>query len=1569
MVNDLSIRLDKRGKDLSAFDDTISLERISRKSFHGRVKKGKYVFKVLSGPSLKDAAKRTAASQSGIYKDVIPQCAVFQLSAHLFSLTEKDYNEWNCKGVDFTILPETLNTIDRLGLTGQEDPLSPEVVFAKTKLMAPDSSVKDARDSLSFTVDFDYFLRLSLQPSSAAGMRAVIKQGSTIVAKAGGKQAKGADVNLGAELKQHQTYTLDIYHYPEDSQRCSTYALTLEMRVQSAFNKAKACSVVPLTADIVHERQANFPTYMFEYSDAEGTSTQALDPVYSYSTSSKPYSTSIPFTVTADRAMVSGYLQSSFVESGLILEILDSEGTLAKGQYENAHRYELAPIELEIGDYTAVIREATNATTSGLCVVYSAFLLKEDAGMWDSFDSLLRKTKSCKLIDQFFSLNTLGQLEDGKVFWKKEVPLNVIMGINVYELEVKEASVLRVQIEEYRDVTFSVSLLGSKSGEEAVLRGNLKRSADVVDGVVEPGSYFLEIIFDSDTQLPSAKQCPSIQLSVLVLPKKMYDFLAEPSSCTQSNVLPTTLSNIFSGSYNLNTAEALSKEVTLEVAEESEIVFKATYIETLSGAVALRLFDENGQLIARGNAVENFNELREVIPEGIYKLLIETPASSLPGVCFDLTLEYSASPVDPKLECLGAMLPPNLWSKDTSAFGGPQAKDSQISFYGRFKASGSISDSIAFKITENSLFRALFNSELLNMSLSVFDSKYSEKPLAFTWKNSDSGSFIVELKPQSKPYQLVVAYNLKGLKAGCPLFDLKLAIEPVDSAQTALECKAPDKAEYLPATSIEFYGSQLYKGTYYILDKWVLRDAEEFPSGVKSQGKPNEPFVFESKLHFNYPGVVSTYARFDFLTNDISIMIRKEGRVISGSEWGSWGAESETLDFSQGFEGVEVEEGDYTLTLKQSIASNHLVQMFDDVDVCFPFEFEIEYEPDEGAIVHNRLLMVEPGSLSDFNPANRLTIVLKFQQPLSFASKKLVGLASLVTSSGTRVAPSKARVDPRHKQHLSLEFEEKALVEDTCYDLIFELSSVSLSDAGLPLVSDNKLHSFCTAKCKCNSKAKAACDSNLQCICPFPYTGPLCYECEDGFQTEKSRCVPIVTEEGASIPYVVSVDPQGSRLSIQKNDDVTVKVALSSKPHTQKGEFITKNRNIDVLKGTFLLERAGQKKPERYSPYKASTNGEFLEWTLTYRASDLRGGVVYNLVLASDLLYDAKGLPFRLSSGVLLPSFTIEQLGPDSTDCSGRGTWTNSQCDCDDGYAGDQCDTCEEGWLKASTGECKMIQKSFTGTQPKVESVNPPKQKIAIARGATIKTEVKLSTKPYTKSKLSINSLINTKHLKEAFYLHRTGKLSDVKVKPKAVEASNDNLTWTLIFDSAELTEGVYYRLAFTPDILHDVTGLPFVCEIEFPSFGIPIEKISEEVPVLAEASSQFSCPNGILFKGECVCDVGYTGLGCKECFPGFDKDGQGRCVQAQKQIPQVPTIELGSQDSMTMTLVYTVVVSCFCFFVIYQINKYRSGRQFKVISRQYSGLPKEEEQGIDLHSTKFDSFKFNASLEDEDDY
>jgi hypothetical protein len=268
-----------------------------------------------------------------------------------------------------------------------------------------------------------------------------------------------------------------------------------------------------------------------------------------------------------------------------------------------------------------------------------------------------------------------------------------------------------------------------------------------------------------------------------------------------------------------------------------------------------------------------------------------------------------------------------------------------------------------------------------------------------------------------------------------------------------------------------------------------------------------------------------------------------------------------------------------------------------------------------------------------------------------------------------------------------------------------------------------------------------------------------------------------------------------------------------------------------------------------------------------------------------------------------------------------------------------------------------------------VVSVSPPKARYQVSRGELVKAEVKLSTKPCTDAKSPINSTANTKHFKEAFYLHRTGKQTDVRLQPKSVTASADSLSWSLTFDTEALQEGVYYRLTFKPEVLFGCDGSPFASQVTMPSFAVPEEKKAEASPEPAksEQPSKTECPDGIYYRGECVCDIGYSGMHCRECDANFIKDDRGRCVKEQNE---EKIVDFEGKESFVMTLLNTVLIVCLCFIALYLVVKYRQRGQAKKVrlTQHHSFELDESEGGIDLHSRQFDDFKFDLNLEDEDE-
>jgi len=56
------------------------------------------------------------------------------------------------------------------------------------------------------------------------------------------------------------------------------------------------------------------------------------------------------------------------------------------------------------------------------------------------------------------------------------------------------------------------------------------------------------------------------------------------------------------------------------------------------------------------------------------------------------------------------------------------------------------------------------------------------------------------------------------------------------------------------------------------------------------------------------------------------------------------------------------------------------------------------------------------------------------------------------------------------------------------------------------LPNDGLEHKYCANFCSCNPKSEAECIVR-ECICPYPYTGKHCYDCESGYAMESDICI------------------------------------------------------------------------------------------------------------------------------------------------------------------------------------------------------------------------------------------------------------------------------------------------------------------------------------------------------------------------------------------------------------------------------------------------------------------------------
>jgi hypothetical protein len=78
------------------------------------------------------------------------------------------------------------------------------------------------------------------------------------------------------------------------------------------------------------------------------------------------------------------------------------------------------------------------------------------------------------------------------------------------------------------------------------------------------------------------------------------------------------------------------------------------------------------------------------------------------------------------------------------------------------------------------------------------------------------------------------------------------------------------------------------------------------------------PFVYSIDVQVTAPAIVSISAGFDFLTNDITLLLKQKSDTIATGEWEVIDPDSfgEMFNLSNGFVDVAVEPGVYTLLVR-----------------------------------------------------------------------------------------------------------------------------------------------------------------------------------------------------------------------------------------------------------------------------------------------------------------------------------------------------------------------------------------------------------------------------------------------------------------------------------------------------------------------------------------------------------------------------------------------------------------------------------------------------------------------------
>lgn len=1127
----LSLQLELENEEMEDvfgdMKDTLSLERYSRRAFHGQINPGSYLMALKSGPGARNQGKSKPLVTDSAFQ-TLPKCVVLQLKVEVLPMSDTKYQQWACGGVSFSLAPNTLNTVDKLGLKGANQAIMPEAGLFAEQVLAPDNRKSKEAESFGVFVDQESVLRASFA-SEQGGMIVILKSGTKEIARTGSKSQDSNSLFLTSTLQQHQAYTLFMYFYPSEASGCPVYDLNLEIRTSDSIPTAKSANsckeTIPTAENLVQYRTLDDPNPQFDMSSGEYSSS-LHDTDYKYYRGEEAVRFSVPFDIKTQAAVVTAHLQAGFVETGLrfFIEEREEAETVAVGFFASSHRMEAHAVILSQGQYCLVIEE-TGEGPGSLCNEFSAAVLVEAADQWSSYEDLLRKTNGCGFPALPASLNLIGELEEGELHWHRELPLDADNMGHRMAFTLQETSIVHLVVDHVPDITFYGRFFKANQKPYQMLM-----SRDAGKGIhtkLEPGAYLLDLVYGSESDLPHPSECATHWLDFQIVPETLYTQLAEANSCSVSSALPAALNMKKPGEskYMIYTGALYDVKVKVELSVDSEVLFELTYEAALAGPMFLQLHNSQGQELQTSIGVQDYSTLAAVLPAGSYVLRLYNTlqGSELPPVCTKVTLAYWAEETSiPGTICEGGLLPEKLFSEEAKPYGGPQAKDGSVSFYGVFKVPvGKSTEAIMLRAGETSIARILHISGSSGISIesALYQDTKLKSALGYSKSAGKVGSFILELQARHEPYVLGLSFLSSRKAETCLSFELAIAVELKTTVKEQLTCDPALKSRsLLPDLSFSLSGKETKGGLdYTIKGAWLVGDPKDFPKGVTSKGTKNGSFVYEMQLDIRSPGRFSAFAEFNFLTNDLYLQVLKADRVLGKSQWTVMGESLQDLQLSSGVEDLKLGTGLYTLVLRQAVAANHLTQMFSDVDLCFSFAFAVEFEAEsateqpEETLNTNKLVSIMPTGKAGINPSQGLAITVTWEEAVHKGKDgSFVKAFYLESDKRAKIHPSSVRQEKSKPQRLELTFKAGQLSLDSCFTLHMNVKDFDLEeDEPQPEFDFPGDLKYCTGNCYCNPHAEARCNEDMECVCSSPYSGVTCEECISGysFEADTKLCI------------------------------------------------------------------------------------------------------------------------------------------------------------------------------------------------------------------------------------------------------------------------------------------------------------------------------------------------------------------------------------------------------------------------------------------------------------------------------
>jgi hypothetical protein len=779
-------------------------------------------------------------------------------------------------------------------------------------------------------------------------------------------------------LKPNTKYQLTLTYYKwyfvdHGNDPCYTYSAELAITPVTEANSAN-CTGISLPSDLPPV-VANSPVF--------------IEQDYFFTQEANPRDILIHFQVTAP-SLFRAAVTYDFVWNDLALK-LDLPGSSDPVQGDlDYNRNEITLIQLSKGNHTLHIYEPFNTTSSKTfnlrnCVQFH-MTLGIEVIIEDEVDPLLL---SCE--DQYFppSWNTpalLSNLSGNIVDFNRDVLADISDRTDSFSFTLDTQSVFRLYIPVDPLLDVDVTLYkGSSSIASQVSYG--KEESIMIS--LAPATYTAKFTYYGLQQtsiLPPASACAAFRISVAI-----YPLAALQAESNLTNTCTTSLE-----SSTLNIAPATNPvSVYYQRSLETQINFYAFTLFTVRTTSLFTVrFEQNdvtagiAMLLQAKNVSKTYNPLyfqdriylNEYLLAGTYNLSFHDPLGKnpLPLKCAPYTLTYTLVAADvPAGTCDADTLPSDLntTSGGSTNFGGPQAADGSIHFYGNNfampKGVKNRDNYILISAPKKSymrIFLAVETGNTITANLFQNPNMTSSAPIASTVaRGGIDRSNVWILQAQADYYVLDLHFTTVSSAADCSIFSFELVLEPEATVLSNLACPSPLPAEInqLPPETIT-----VYQGQDYNISSDYLVTSQKY-----SLNSRNGSYIYTMTITVQGNFSLSAIVAYDFLVNEFALVLQdsKGSNLTTGihQEAPANDADNNFMNYLQ----WRLAPDTYRLRIVDIGAKTYNLTTF-----CHYFTFALTISSvTPGG--NPRIIQIYPTSGNDLNPIAALSLQITFSEP------------------------------------------------------------------------------------------------------------------------------------------------------------------------------------------------------------------------------------------------------------------------------------------------------------------------------------------------------------------------------------------------------------------------------------------------------------------------------------------------------------------------------------------------------------------------------------------------------------